>query len=162
MEESTTRTDPSLDNIIALYNIESGLIQQKATHILAIRSIALTFLMLMAPYLAVVVKSAFLVSIVVLVPGILAFYLLESVYDSYLIANSDREAALRKLISSRLSEKNGCSEVSRLYVLGTDSSERSWGNGLLLRALARPIRMTYYALLFIAYVLVVALLSGVI
>ena len=162
MEESTTRTDPSFDNIITLYNIESGLIQQKATHILAIRSIALTFLMLMAPYLAVVVKSAFLVSIVVLVPGILAFYLLESVYDSYLIANSDREAGLRKLISSRLSEKSNYSEVSRLYSLGTDSTDRSNGHGLLFRALTRPIRITYYLLLFIAYVLVVALLSGVI
>lgn len=127
-------------DLVQLYGIEAGLVQEKLNHILAIRSLAFTLM-------AAIIGASIIFSsndIFVLVLILLPFYVLESSYDGYLIQIVRRETVLRNDIANSLDEmgKGDLAIVYRSSYYHRKTPE-TWSP--FRRALLEPLRVGFYS-----------------
>ncbi len=143
-------------DIVALYGLEAGLIQQKATHVLAIRTLAVSVF-------AAVVGAA------ILYPGrgiqflsliLLPFYVLDAVYDGYLIPIVRRETKLRLELSRRMAASGLDTDLVSAFESNPDHRFAPADWSPFRRAMVEPIRVFLYASLTLAPILAVHFLSG--
>lgn len=136
--------------LVALYVGESNLIQQKATHILAIRTIAVTI------FAGVIAAS-------VAYPGrglqwlaltIVPLYVLDAVYDGYLLAIVKREIQLRIEIGRRMSQAQMDRALISVYYSEPDHriTPDTWSP--FSRTLLEPTRIVLYAALIAAPIII--------
>lgn len=111
-----TPAGPSFEVLISLYAVESGLIQQKASHILTIRSLAMaTFTGVLA---AIAIYPGRRLELLALI--IVPFYVLDAVYDAYLIPIVRRETSLRDSIAVQLARRGATEGLVSSYTLSVD------------------------------------------
>lgn len=148
MVESTPQ-GVTLADLVNLYEVEAGLIQQKLNQILTIRSLAITVLAAAAVGARVYPHQELVLLALALVP----FYLLDVVYDAYLIPIVGRETNLRSRIAGQLSEDKDCQELARAYSSSVEHrvTPKSWSS--FLRAALEPTRVVFYLALVAAFLL---------
>ncbi len=143
---------PDLNQLVNLYSVEANLIQQKASHILSIRSLAVTV------FAAVAAASTLYPGrgLELLVFVLLLFYVLDAVYDAYLVAIVERERALRRQIADVLKREGGTEQLVSAYTLDVEHrvTPESWRP--MKRALLEPVRVGLYAFLIGSMVAVFA------
>lgn len=136
-----------LERLTALYDTEANLVQQKATHILSIRSLALVLFGAVSASSIAYPNRGFELLALALLP----IYYLDAVYDAYLIPIVEREVALRGEIAARLERVGVGGPVISAYRREMDHrrAPRHWSP--LGRALAETTRVAFYgALILIA------------
>lgn len=143
-------------DLVALYGIEANLIQQKASHVLAIRTLAVSI------FVAIIGG-------IVLYPGhgvqwlsltLIPFYALDALYDGYLIPIAHREAIIRRELARRIGENSHASELAEAYRDSPDHrfAPARWSH--FRRALVEPVRVLLYVVLVAAPVLAVAVIPA--
>jgi len=146
-------SDPPLEVLVSLYGIEAGLIQQKASHVLTIRSIAMaTFTGILA---AVAIYPGRQIELLTLI--LVPFYVLDSVYDAYLIPIVQRETNLRGIIASVLAKRGAPANLVSAYRAAVDHRVTPERWSPFWRAALEPIRVLFYAALVLIPPIVVAL-----
>jgi len=144
---------PPLKALISLYGVEAGLIQQKVTHILTIRSIGMaTFTAILASVAIYPGRDLQLLSLV-LIP----FYALDLVYDAYLIPIVRRETVLRHDISLDLRRRGADSDLVAAYDTQVDHRVTPANWSPFWRCALEPVRVVFYASLVVIPIVVVAL-----
>ncbi|AKA47895.1 hypothetical protein IX51_00990 [uncultured archaeon] len=152
-----------ISTFIELYKIESGLIQRKVNQILTIRSISVTFLVGILTLIGVLGQTSISMGVAyALILLFIPFYLLESVYDSHLIPMHNRELLLKEEIAKMLNSIYPGNTISDAYKTSGVSLFDLSLHWPLFYALTRKIRIVYYAIIVIIYVLVVTLITSVI
>lgn len=151
----------TIDNLVELYNIESGLIQRKVNQILTIRSISITFLVGVTTLSGLVQQTNTSGDILLLLVLLfLPFYLLESVYDSHLIPMHNREILMKSEIARAISVSNYDHALSEAYSTnGVDVYDFS-NHSPLYYALTRKIRIIYYLVIVLIYILIAMFVSN--
>ena len=136
--------------IVSLYSVESGLVQQKITHILSIRSLAITLFggVIAGSLIFPEVGLEFLT--LILIP----FYVLDSVYDAYLLQIVARETAVKQVIAARLAEDSGTSTLAATYTSQLDHRTTPSHWSPFVRAFYEPVRVVFYGGLVIVPILI--------
>jgi hypothetical protein len=145
----STPHDVALADLVNLYKVEAGLIQQKLNQILSIRSLAITVLAAAAVGSRIYPHQGLVLVVLALIP----FYLLDFVYDAYLIPIVERETELRSCITKWLSGNEATLELARLFAnsVGHRIMPKSWNP--FLRAALEVTRVTFYVALTAAFFL---------
>ena len=141
--------DVALADLVNLYQVEAGLIQQKLNQILTIRSLAITVLAAAAVGARVYPHQGLVLLVLALIP----FYLLDFVYDAYLIPIVDRETELRNHIARHLSDSSDGQLLARAFASSVEHrvTPKSWCP--FLRAALELTRVLFYVVLVVAFLL---------
>lgn len=136
----TRKVEDGANDLIQLYGIEAGLVQEKLNHILAIRSLAFTLMAAIIGASIIFSSNDIFILILILIP----FYILESSYDGYLIQIVRRETALRSEIANSLDEmgKGDLADVYKNSYYHRKTPE-TWSP--FRRALLEPLRVGFYS-----------------
>ncbi len=138
------------ESLLRLYEIESNLVQVKITHILTIRSLAVTVL-------AAVIGGA------LIYPGknlgflslvLIPFYVLEATYDGYLMPFVERETILKQEISKALVEEGENEKLASAYAKDPNHRKTPPSWGPFKRALLEPMRLSLYSIMLVVPLLV--------
>lgn len=144
--------EPSIESsdIVTLYGLEAGLIQQKASHILAIRTLAITV------FAAIIGTTVFYPRLETqyLSMALIPLFLLDAVYDGYLIPIVRRETQLRLELARRMQADGLDSSLVSAYMLGPDHRFSPSGWTPFRQAIGEPIRIILYAALILGPILV--------
>jgi hypothetical protein len=134
-------------DLIQLYGIEAGLVQEKLNHILAIRSLAFTIMAAIIGASIIFSSNNLFVLILIMIP----FYVLESSYDGYLICIIERETTLRYEIAKSF-DAVGLGDLANKYRTNYNHRCTPKGWSPFKRALVEPLRVGFYS----AIVLIIA------
>ena len=161
--ENNSEAFSEMNAILKLYEIESNLIQKKTGQILAIRSLSISFMVGVSTVLGFIGNSreaftALLLLSVIFVP----FYLLEAVYDSYLIPIHNREILLKNEIARILSGGNLSSAVVKAYYTDITEVFDLSKHSALMYALSRRIRVVYYVGITLVYLVIILVLNNIV
>jgi hypothetical protein len=128
-------------DLVTLYGIEAGLIQQKASHVLAIRSLAVSVFVAIAGASLFYPDRGLQWLAFVLIP----FYVLDAVYDGYLIPIARRETLIREEIARRA--ESGQETIAEAFRSSPNHrfAPKSWSP--FRRALVEPVRLAFYVAL---------------
>jgi len=143
-ENLAERSREELAALVPLYEIEADLVQQKVGHILAIRGLGITvFSAIVGATVVSPAKGLEYLSLTMLL-----FYVLDAVYDGYLIPIVIREEALRVAISDLWGKLDFAStNLGPLYGKRVTHRRTPEAWSPFLRSFLDPIRVGFYAVL---------------